>query len=137
MSEGQPNFDMEKVISIVAMVKENYGSYRYSENSPYLVFARTDDDSQNGGFITCDNPDSESCEVFFSVSGTVYMDANSTQKKESSESGIGNVTVVVIDQEDNEISYKTDSDGYYEFSAFTGNAPTGYTIEVRKYYNLR
>ncbi|PWN05508.1 hypothetical protein [Rhodohalobacter mucosus] len=130
MTDGQPNFSIEKVKSIVNHVRSNYTSYTYSENAPYLVYARTDDSSQNGGFLTCDNPDTEFCEGFYTISGNVFIDANEDKVKNTLESGAQNVTVSITDSHGNRIGQTTSSTGDYSFAVYTGETDTEYTIEV-------
>ena len=130
MSDGEPNFSVEKVKSIVDRVRSNADSYTYSENTPFMVFARTDDDSQNGGFVTCESGDADLCEGFVSVSGFVFVDANSNQVKNSNESGIQNTTVTLTDGEGMEAQTRTGQDGFYSFIVFTGDEEKTFTLEV-------
>ncbi len=130
MSNGEPNFSVEKVKTIVDRVLSGAGSYTYSESTPYMIFARTDDDSQNGGFVTCESGDADLCEGFVSVSGFVFVDANSNQVKDSNESGIQNTTVKLTDGEGMEAHTKTGEDGFYSFIVFTGDEEKTFTLEV-------
>ncbi len=130
LTDGVPNFSIEKVNAIVEKVRQEYSSYTYSPNSPYLIFAHTGDNSQNGGFLTCDNPDTEFCEGFYTISGSVYIDTNEDELKNATESGAQNVTVSITDSHGNTIGQTTSSTGEYSFDVYTGDAETEYTIEV-------
>jgi len=130
MTDGRPNFSIEKVKAIVEKVRLENSSYTYSPNSPYLIFAHTGDDSQNGGFLTCDNPDTEFCEGFYTISGSVFVDTNEDELKNSIESGAQNVTISITDSHGNTIDQTTSSTGEYSFDVYTGEAETDYTIEV-------
>lgn len=130
MSNGQPNFSVNKVKEIVDRVRSNVDSYTYSESSPYIVFARTDDNSQNGGFVPCESGDADLCKGFISVSGFVFVDANSNQVKNSNESGIQNTTVKLTDGEGLEVQAKSGQDGFYSFIVFTGDEEKTFTLEV-------
>jgi len=130
MTDGQPNFSIEKVKAIVEKVRLENSTYTYSPNSPYLIFAHTGDDSQNGGFLTCDNPDSEFCEGFYTISGSVFIDTNQDEFKNALESGAQNVTVSITDPHGNTIGQTTSSTGEFSFDVYTGDAETEYTIEV-------
>ncbi|MDZ7755074.1 hypothetical protein [Rhodohalobacter sp.] len=130
LTDGQPNFSIEKVKAIVEKVRLENSVYTYSPNSPYLIFAHTGDDSQNGGFLTCDNPDTEFCEGFYTISGSVYIDANEDEIKNDLESGAQNVTVTITDPHGNTIEQTTSSTGEFSFDVYTGDAETEYTIEV-------
>lgn len=130
MSDGEPNFSVSKVKEIVDRVRSNADSYTYSEKSPFMVFARTDDDSQNGGFVPCESGDANQCEGYVSVSGTVYVDGNSNQEKNSNESGIQNTTVTLTDEEGTEYHTRTEQDGYYSFVLFTGDEEKTFTLEI-------
>lgn len=130
MSDGQPNFSVSKVKEIVDHVRSNASSYTYSEDSPFMVFARTDDDSQNGGFVPCESGDADQCEGYVSVSGSVYVDGNSNQSQNSNESGIQNTTVTLTDDEGMEYHTKTEQDGYYSFVIFTGDEEKTFTLDV-------
>lgn len=132
LTNGQPNFSIEKVKAIIKKVRLESSNYTYSASTPYLIYAHTNDNSQNGGFLTCDNPSGELCEGFYSITGSVYIDANSSSQKDSNESGAQNVSVTVIDQHGNEISQTTSSDGSFSFTVFTGDKETQYTLEVRE-----
>jgi len=132
MSDGQPNFSIEKVNAIVEKVRLESSSYIYSENTPYLIFAHTGDDSQNGGFLTCDNPNTELCEGFYTISGSVFIDGNEDTVKNSQESGTQNVTVTITDSHGNRIEETTSTTGEFSFNVYTGEAETEYTIEVKE-----
>jgi hypothetical protein len=130
LTDGRPNFSIEKVTAIVEKVRQENSIYTYSENTPYLIFAHTGDDSQNGGFLTCDNPNTEYCEGFYTISGSVYIDGNEDQIKNATESGAQNVTVSITDPHGNTIRQTTSSTGEFSFNVYTGEAETEYTIEV-------
>lgn len=49
MTDGNPNFNVEKVKEITSKVRSEVANFKYSSNSDYLIFARTDDELQNGG----------------------------------------------------------------------------------------
>ncbi len=51
MKDGTPNFDVDKVKEIVNRVRSEVSGFSYKPGTRYLVFARTDDDSQNGGVV--------------------------------------------------------------------------------------
>ena len=55
MRDGSPDFDIDRVRSIVDHVRRNYSSYTYSPGVAFLAYAKTDNSQQNGGFLTCDN----------------------------------------------------------------------------------
>lgn len=130
MSNGQPNFSITKVKSIVERVRSEFGEFTYSPSTPYMVFARTNDESQNGGFIPCEKPESGECDGFYTVSGTVYVDGNTNQQKEAGESGIQNVTVHLLDESGSEIASKTTASGEFSFNVFTGNEESYYTLKL-------
>lgn len=130
LTDGQPNFSVEKVRAITEKVRQESSSYTYSPNSPYLIFAHTGDNSQNGGFLTCDNPDTEYCEGFYTISGSVFVDTNEDELKNAAESGAQNVTVSITDSHGNTIGQTTSSTGEFSFDVYTGDAETEYTIEV-------
>ncbi|NBC27859.1 MAG: hypothetical protein GVY08_13425 [Bacteroidetes bacterium] len=129
MSDGEPNFSVSKVKEIVDHVRTNSDAFTYSGNSPYMVFARTDDDSQNGGFVPCEG-DPEQCEGYVSISGSVYVDGNSNEVKNSSESGILNTTVRLTDEEGTGHYIQTDENGMYSFVVQTGDQEKTFTLEV-------
>ena len=54
MRDGNPDFDVAKVRSIVDRVRNNYTNYNYKPSVPFIAYARTENSSQNGGFLTCD-----------------------------------------------------------------------------------
>jgi len=54
MRDGKPDFDVAKVRSIVDRVRNNYTNYNYKPSVPFITYARTENSSQNGGFLTCD-----------------------------------------------------------------------------------
>lgn len=130
IKNGQPNFSVTKVKEIVDHVRSNADAYTYSEKSPYMVFARTDDNSQNGGFVPCESGDADQCEGYVSISGTVYVDGNSNEIKDSSESGIQNTTVILTDSEGMEYHTKTETDGFYSFVIYTGDEEKTFTVQI-------
>lgn len=130
MSNGAPNFSVTKVKEIVDRVRSNADTYTYSENSPYMVFARTDDNSQNGGFVPCESGDADQCEGYVSISGTVFVDGNSSEIKDMGESGIQNTTVILTDEEGMEFHTKTEPDGFYSFVIYTGDEEKTFSLEV-------
>jgi len=130
MTNGLPNFSVSKVKEIVDRVRSNVDAYTYSESSPFMVFARTEDSSQNGGFVPCESGDADQCEGFVSISGSVYVDANSSEEKDSSESGIQNTTVTLTDDEGMEFHTKTEQDGFYSFIVYTGDDEKSFTLEI-------
>lgn len=132
MNNGQPNFSVTKVKEIVDRVRINADTYTYSDKSPYLVFARTDDDSQNGGFVPCEGGDANQCEGYVSISGSVYVDGNGNEIKNSGESGIQNVTVTLTDNNGLKQYAQSDSDGNYSFVVFTGNEEKVFTLELEQ-----
>ena len=129
MSNGQPNFSVDKVKDILDHVRSNSDTYTYSESTPYMVFARTADNTQNGGFVSCESGDASQCEGFISISGNVYVDADANEVKDASESGIQNTTVMLKDGE-NEYFEQTDDDGNYSFLIYTNDMEKTFTIEV-------
>jgi hypothetical protein len=52
MTNGQPNFDVEKTKQIVNRVRNEVPAFEYKPGGPVLLFARTNDDQQNGGGVT-------------------------------------------------------------------------------------
>jgi hypothetical protein len=54
MRDGQPDFDIARVKSIVDRVRSNYNNYSYKPSIPFITYARTENSSQNGGFLACD-----------------------------------------------------------------------------------
>jgi len=129
MTNGQPNFSVSKVKDIVNQVLSKSDTYTYTETTPYMVFARTHDESQNGGFVPCESGDASQCEGYISVSGTVYVDADANETKDDSESGIQNTTVVLTDGTTDYME-RTDDEGNYSFLIYTGGAEKTFTIEV-------
>jgi hypothetical protein len=71
------------------------------------------------------------CKGIYSISGFVYVDANSNEVKNQSESGIGNVTVHLVHESGEEYSQKTTPSGSFLFSVFTGSNSVDFTVEVR------
>ena len=132
MTNGQPNFSVSKVKDIVDLVRSNSEAYVYSEITPYMVFARTADDSQNGGFVPCESGDASQCEGYVSVSGSVYVDGNGDELKNSSESGIQNVTVTLTDESGAKHFAQSESDGYYSFVVYTGDEETNFMLEIEQ-----
>lgn len=130
MSNGAPNFSVTKVKEIVDHVRSNADDYTYSSKSPYLVFARTNDNSQNGGFVPCESGDADQCEGYVSISGTVYVDGNSNQVKNSNESGIQNTTVSLTNEEGVTIHKKTAQNGFYSFIVFTGDEEKTFSLTI-------
>ena len=129
MTNGKPNFSVTKVKDIVNHVRSNSDTYVYTETNPYLVFARTADDSQNGGFVPCESGDASQCEGYISISGTVYVDADADENKGASESGIQNTTVILKDGTTEHVE-QTDDDGNYSFLVLTKNLEKTFTLEV-------
>lgn len=130
MSNGQPNFSVDKVKEIVDHVRSNSEAYEYTESTPYLVFARTADDTQNGGFIPCESGDASQCEGYVSISGFVYVDGNADETKNQSESGIQNTTVTLTDSNGMTHHTRTEDDGFYSFVVFTGDEESSFTLGV-------
>lgn len=132
MTNGQPNFSVSKAKDIVDRVRSNADAYTYSETTPYMVFARTEDNSQNGGFVPCENGDASQCEGYVSVSGTVYVDGNSDEQKNTGESGIQNVTVSLTDDSGTTHFTQTEPDGFYSFVVFTGDEEKTFSLEIEQ-----
>lgn len=132
MTNGQPNFSVSKVKDIVDRVRSNADAYTYTETTPFMVFARTEDGSQNGGFVPCESGNADQCEGYVSISGSVYVDGNEDLMQNSSESGIQNVTVTLTDEEGNEHFTQTESDGFYSFVVFTGDEETSFSLEIEQ-----
>ena len=132
MTNGQPNFSVSKVKNIVDRVRSNVDSYTYSESTPYMIFARTEDNSQNGGFVPCESGDANQCEGYVSISGTLFVDGNGNAAKNVSESGIRNVTVTLTDENGDKYFTQTEEDGFYSFVVFTGDEPTTFSVEVQQ-----
>lgn len=130
IKNGEPNFSVTKVKEIVDYVRGNSDTYTYTSNSPYMVFARTDDNSQNGGFVPCESGDADQCEGYVSISGTVYVDGNSNEIKDISESGIQNTTVILTDSDGMEFHTKTETDGFYSFVIYTGDEEKTFTVQI-------
>jgi len=61
-----------------------------------------------------------------SISGTVYVDADTDEQQNSYESGIGNVVLDVTDAQGQVSQVTTDSDGHFEFTGPTGD----YTVSI-------
>ncbi len=70
------------------------------------------------------------CKGIYTISGNVFVDGNTNQQKESTESGIRNVTVVLTDINGSELSQKTNLTGSYSFTVFTGSSQADFTIKV-------
>ncbi|WP_340104241.1 SdrD B-like domain-containing protein [Rhodohalobacter sp. 8-1] len=132
MTNGQPNFSVSKVKDIVDRVRSNADAYTYTETTPFMVFARTENNSQNGGFVPCESGDADQCEGYVSISGSVYVDANGNETLNSSESGIQNVTVTLTDEYGNEHVTQTETDGFYSFVVFTGDEETSFSLEIEQ-----
>lgn len=132
MTNGQPNFSVPKVKNIVDRVRSNSDSYTYSESTPFMIFARTEDGSQNGGFVPCDSGDASQCEGYVSISGTLFVDGNGNATKNVSESGVRNVTVTLTDENGDMHFTQTEEDGFYSFVVFTGDEPTTFSVEVQQ-----
>jgi hypothetical protein len=132
MTNGQPNFSVPKVKDIVNRVRSNSDSYTYSESTPFMIFARTEDGSQNGGFVPCDSGDASQCEGYVSISGTLFVDGNGNATKNVSESGVRNVTVTLTDENGDMHFTQTEDDGFYSFVVFTGDEPTTFSVEVQQ-----
>lgn len=71
------------------------------------------------------------CKGIYTISGTVYVDGNDSGSKNTSESGIQNVTVHLVTGDDMEFTRKTASNGTYSFQVFTGSNSVDFGIEVR------
>lgn len=54
MKDGRPDFDIKKVKEIIGKVKSHYNEYQYKPSKPFMVYTKTKDSDQNGGFLTCD-----------------------------------------------------------------------------------
>jgi hypothetical protein len=54
MKGDQPDFDVQKVKDILKVVKDKYNEYEYKPSRPFLVYTKTEEGTQNGGFLTCD-----------------------------------------------------------------------------------
>ncbi|MDX1585476.1 MAG: SdrD B-like domain-containing protein [Balneolaceae bacterium] len=72
------------------------------------------------------------CQGIYTISGNVFVDGNSNGLKNSSESGIQNVTVHLNNGAGMEFSQKTLSNGTYAFQVFTGSGSVDFRIEVRQ-----
>jgi len=132
MTNGQPNFSVSKVKDIVNQVLSKSDTYTYTETTPYMVFARTHDESQNGGFVPCESGDASQCEGYVSVSGTVFVDGNADELKNAGESGIQNVTVTLTDENGMKHFTQTEPDGFYSFIVFTGDEETTFELEIEQ-----
>lgn len=132
MTNGEPNFSVSKVKTIVDRVRSNADTYAYAQTTPYMVFARTEDGSQNGGFVPCENGDASQCEGYVSISGSVYVDGNANEIKNTGESGIQNVTVTLTDESGTKHVTQSKNDGYYSFVVFTGDEETEFTLEIEQ-----
>lgn len=72
------------------------------------------------------------CKGIYTISGNVFVDGNGNQQKEGSESGIQNVTVHLVNNEDGlDISQTTTATGSYIFTVFTGSEAVAFNVEVR------
>ena len=69
------------------------------------------------------------CKGVFTISGTVYVDGNEDQQKNSSESGIQNVTVS-LDTGNGITTQITTGAGEYSFSVFTGSNSVDFDLQV-------
>lgn len=72
------------------------------------------------------------CKGIYTISGTVFVDGNSNGFKNTSESGIQNVTVHLVNSGGVEISQKTTSTGSYSYQVFTGSNSADFEIQVRE-----
>lgn len=52
MTNGQPNFDVDKTKEIVNRVRNEVKGFDYKPGGPVIVFSRTEDDQQNVGGVT-------------------------------------------------------------------------------------
>jgi hypothetical protein len=131
MTNGQPNFSVSKVKDIVNQVRSNVNEYSYTETTPYLIFARTDDGSQNGGFVPCESGEASQCDGYISISGSVYVDADANEMKGPAETGVQSTTVILKDIDgSSEHVAQTDDDGNYSFLVFTNDIEKTFSIEV-------
>lgn len=71
------------------------------------------------------------CKGFYTISGSVFVDGNSNGIKNTSESGIQNVTVNLINAAGMEFNQKTTSNGTYSYEVFAGSNPADFRIEVK------
>lgn len=70
------------------------------------------------------------CKGIYTISGNVFVDGNTDQQKQSTESGIQNVTVLLTSSNSDELSQKTTKTGDYSFTVFTGSSQADFTIKV-------
>ncbi|NGP75329.1 hypothetical protein G3570_01700 [Balneolaceae bacterium YR4-1] len=71
------------------------------------------------------------CKGIYTISGTVFVDGNGNGSKNTSESGIQNVTVHLLTGDGMEFTRTTTSTGTYSFMVFTGSNSVDFGIEVR------
>lgn len=69
------------------------------------------------------------CKGIYTISGSVFVDADQNQERNLTESGIQNVTVRLSDGNDY-LLQKTTNTGSFIFSVFTGNSSANFTVEV-------
>lgn len=70
------------------------------------------------------------CKGVYTISGTVYVDANENQQKNISESGIRNVTVSLVGPDNNILNQITTNQGTFRFSVFTGSNSVDFDVVV-------
>jgi len=70
------------------------------------------------------------CKGIYTISGTVYVDANENQQKDLSESGVRNVTVSLVTPENETLDQITALNGEYSFSVFTGSNSVDFDVVV-------
>lgn len=70
------------------------------------------------------------CKGIYTISGSVYVDGNTNQLKDLSESGLRNVTVQLTDGAGQTWTRTTTDIGSYLFTVYTGSSAVDFTVEV-------
>ncbi|CAN5254834.1 hypothetical protein BH23BAC3_BH23BAC3_12690 [soil metagenome] len=130
--DDEVNFTGELIIwnqAISASVNERDYSITYSGE---LSIGEAEATIKRGGFGETKTLPGPSCNTeieTYTISGYVYVDANENEIKNNNESGIGNVTVEVLDGNGIDVIYsqRTSNDGSYEFTVIGDN---NYTVKV-------
>jgi hypothetical protein len=104
-------------------------SFTYSGNQPTGMVDATIQDSGTGNIVTKKVPGA--CKGIYTLSGIIYVDENGNQTKDLGEDGIDDVTVYLLEG-NNEVSVNESSaDGSYSFSVYTGSASKDFSVKLK------
>lgn len=127
-SSTRNDADVTWTNSIGASNSRDY-SFTYSGNQPTGMVDATIQDSGSGNIETKKIPGA--CKGIYTLSGIIYVDENGNQTKDPGEDGIDDVTVYLLEG-NNEVSViESSADGSYSFSVYTGSSSKDFSVKLK------